>query len=163
MSTRGLRGPSPGLLDVLLPTCFELIFLWMDFEPFQIRFCTVFCCFWMQRLPKRTSRGPRRLPRDTQRDTQRCPKLGQKVVEKWTQKWAKQTRFLCSKYRSDRLDSEAFLRPWGLLKTLTSKMSSRWPKNCSRCLKTVPKWFKNGSRLPKLFKIAPKIRPYKDL
>ena len=35
---------------------------------------TIFECFWMQRPPKRTSRGPRRLPRDTQRDTQRWPK-----------------------------------------------------------------------------------------
>ena len=34
----------------------------------------VFYCFWIQRPPKRTSRGPRRLPRDTQRDTQRWSK-----------------------------------------------------------------------------------------
>ena len=36
-------------------------------------------------------------------------------------------------------------------------------KTISRCLKTVPKWFKNDSRLPKLFKIVTQIRPYKDL
>ena len=117
-----------------------------------------FLCFWMQRPPKRTSRGPRRLPRDTQRDTQRCPKLGQKVAKKWTQKRAKKTISKRKKNRSDRLELGTFLRPWGSQKRLISKMS----KNCSRCLKTVPKWFKNGSRLPKLFKIAPKIRPYKD-
>ena len=118
----------------------------------------VFYCFWIQRPPKRTSRGPRRLPRDTQRDTQRCPKLGQKVAKKWTQKRAKKTISKRKKSRSDRLELGTFLRPWGSQKRLISKMS----KNCSRCLKTIPKWFKHGSRLPKLFKIAPKIRPYKD-
>ena len=40
--------------------------------------------------------------------------------------------------RSDRNDSACFQR-WGLLKTLTSKMPSRWPKNGP---KMTPKWFK---------------------
>ena len=43
---------------------------------------SVFLGFWVQRLPKRASRGPRRLPRSTQR----APKPQKKGIQKGTQK-----------------------------------------------------------------------------
>ena len=50
----------------------------MFFSPETI----VFKGFWVQRPPKRASRGLRRLPRGTQR----APKLQKKGIQNWTQK-----------------------------------------------------------------------------
>ena len=94
-----------------------------------------FLCFWIQRLSKRTSRGPRRFPRDPQRDIQRWSKTWSKSGQTVNPKLSKKNGFCPPKYRSDRFLLAPFLRPWGFQKRLISKMS----KNCSRCLKTVPK------------------------
>ena len=101
---------------------------------------------------KRPEKAPKRHPK-------RHPKVVQNLVKKWPKSEPKneqKKRFPTQKKSPWPVSLGVRLRPWGLLKTLTSKMS----KNCSRCIKTVPKWFKNGSRLPKLFKIAPKIPPF---
>ena len=93
---------------------------------------------------KRPEKAPKRHPK-------RHPKVVQKLVKKWSKSEPKneqKKRFLILKKSLWPPPFGAFLRPWGYLKTLTSKMSSRWPKNCSRCLKTIPKWFQNGSRFP---------------
>ena len=118
------------------------------------QFFSVFGSRGFPRKPQEAREGSQKTPKELQRWSKTWSKSGQKV----NPKTSKKSDFQASKNRSDRLKLGTFLRPWGFLKSLTSKMS----KNCSRCLKTVPKWFKNGSRLPKLFKIAPKIRPYKD-
>ena len=106
-----------------------------------------FYCFWVQRLPQRTSRCRRRLLRDTWRDTQWW-------IKNWSKSGQKVNSIMCKfkvisveKSRSDRCLRCRFLRPWGLLKTLTLKMSWRWQTIYIRCLKSVPKTFKNDSRL----------------
>ena len=122
----------------------------------------VFEGFWVRRPPKRASRDPRRLSRGTQR-APKPPKKIQKVIKKLVKNSTKNDQKVTKKLGPNRgsflkisLWPGALFVTSGLLKMLT------W-----RCLKdslkTVPKWFQNGSRLPKVFKIAPKIRPYKDL
>ena len=120
----------------------------------NLQFFSVFGSRGFPREPQEAREGSQKTPKEIQRWSKTWSKSGQKV----NPKTSKKSDYLSWKNRSDRLLASRLFRPWGLLKTLTSKMS----KNCSRCLKTIPKWFKNGSRLPKLFKIAPKIRPYKD-
>ena len=96
--------------------------------------------------------GPKMVPKSG-------PKSDQKVGQKWHQKWSESPQKAWSK-KGSKIKKIAltanFFQRFGLLKMLT------W-----RCLKdslkTVPTWFQNGSRLPKVFKIAPKIRPYKDI
>ena len=91
------------------------------------------------------------------------PKVVQKVIKKLVKNDTKNDQKGSKKLGPKRVPKlkkslwpQLVFQRLGLLKTLT------W-----RCLKdslkTVPKWFQNGSRLPKLLKIAPKIRPYKDL
>jgi len=82
-----------------------------------------FYCFWVQRLPQRTSRCRRRLLRDTRRDTQWWIKNWSKSGQKVNSIMSKIKVISVEKSRSDRCLRCRFLRPWGLLKTLTLKMS----------------------------------------
>jgi len=99
------------------------------------QFFSVFGSRGFPRKPQEAREGSQKTPKEIQRWSKTWSKSGQKV----NPKTSKKSDFQEEKSRSDRLDWPVFLRVWGLLKTLTSKMSSRWPKNCSRCLKTVPK------------------------
>ena len=118
----------------------------------NLKLFSVFGSRGLPREPQETREGAQETPKETPKGG---PKIDQKVVKKWTQKWVKKTISLPPEYRSDRWPPAVF-EDMGLSK-------NAYFKTLSRCLKTVPKWFKNGSRLPKLFKIAPKIRPHKDL
>ena len=85
--------------------------------------------------------GPKMVPKSG-------PKSDQKVGQKWHQKWSEspQTTWSTKGSINKKIALTApFFQRLGLLKTLT------W-----RCLKdslkTVPKWFQNGSRLPKVLR-----------
>ena len=115
----------------------------------------------MQRPPKRTSRGPRRLPRDTQRDTQRWSKTWSKIGQKVHPKISKKDDFYNRKialtggcwvgFQAMGPSKNAYFEDVFKMAKKLLKMPKNGPK-------MIPKWFK----IPKLFKIAPKIRPYKD-
>ena len=111
---------------------------------------TVFYCFWIQRPPKRTSRGPGRHPRDTQRETQRCSKAWSKSGQKVNSRICKKNDFLSRKNRSDRFLFELFLTPSGCLTTLL--------RRCLQHLQKIVKMPKNGARMIrkwlKIFQIA---------
>ena len=102
--------------------------------------------------------------------SKRLPKRHLKVVQNLVKQWSKseveteqKKRHLC--YQNIALTAIpvwSVLRPCGSSKSYL-KMSSRWLKNCSRCPRTIPIWFQLGWRLPQLFKIAPNMRPHKDL
>ena len=116
------------------------------------RFLHVFGSRGLPRKPQEAREGSQETPKETPKGG---PKIGQKVVKKCTQKWAKKASSALIISLKVALTACNFQK-LGFLKTLT------W-----RCLKDslkmLPKWFQNGSRLPKVLKIAPKIRPYKDL
>ena len=73
---------------------------------------------------KRPEKAPKRHPK-------RHPKVVQNLVKKWSKsepKTEQKKRFRIKKNRSDRFLCGPFLRPWGLLKTLTSKKKKTVPK-----------------------------------
>ena len=121
---------------------------------------SVFGSRGLPREPQEAREGSQETPKETPKGG---PKLGQKVAKKCTQKWAKKASKVNSKNRSDRGLFGRFWWPWGLPKTLTEDALKKFYRQIFASPKTVPNWFQNGSRLPKLLKIAPKIRPYKDL
>ena len=103
----------------------------------------------------------KRFEKARNRHPRRHPKVVQHLVTKWSKSEPKceQKKVECQ-WKSI-APTGCFLGLFcrhGGLKSVTSKISVRLPKNCSRCLKTLPKWFKNGSRLIKLFRIPPKIK-----
>ena len=115
------------------------------------------------------SRGFPREPQEAREGSQETPKEIPKVVQNLVKNWSKSE----PKNEQNKLFPRVKISLWpaaffvvfvamGPSKNAYFEDVFKMPKNCARCLKTVPKWFKNGSRLPKLFKIAPKIRPYKD-
>ena len=101
---------------------------------------------------KRPEKAPKRHPK-------RHPKVVQNLVKKWSKSEPKNEQKKGEGY----LKKVALTVPFGCVFVAMGPSKNAYFKTLSRCLKTVPKWFKNGSRLPKLFKIVTKIRPYKDL
>ena len=95
------------------------------------QFFSVFGSRGFPRKPQEAREGSQKTPKEIQRWSKTWSKSGQKV----NPKTSKKSDYLSWKNRSDRLHWRPLLRPGGLLKTLTSKMF----KNCSRCLKTIPK------------------------
>ena len=95
------------------------------------QFFIVFGSRGSQENLKRPEKAPKRHPK-------RHPKVVQNLVKKWPKSEPKNEQKSgpkrVEKFEKVALTARCFQR-FGLLKTLTSKMF----KNCSRCLKTVPK------------------------
>ena len=97
---------------------------------------------------KRPEKAPKRHPK-------RHPKVVQNLVKKWLKSEPK------NEQKNTISMLKISLRPvvlGAVFEAMGPSKNAYFEKK-----KTVPKWFKNGSRLLKLIKIAPKRRPYKDL
>ena len=84
---------------------------------------------------KRPEKAPKRHPK-------RHPKVVQKLVKKWSKsepKTEQQKRFLCFKNIALTGVCPDVFEAMGLSKNAYFEDVFKMPKNCSRCLKTVPK------------------------
>ena len=111
-----------------------------------------FSVFGSRGLP-RESQEARESSQETPKET---PKGGQKLVKKTSISAPKNEQKKVSACSRKIALTEAWL---GVFEAMGPSKNAYFEQK----KKTVPKWFKNGSRLPKLLKIAPKRRPYKDL